>query len=146
VTDTQTLEGAVALLRESLTHSTSRDWLERTDAFLALPSVSPDLPADTPGEGQALLLHPLSLVRQIALEPQATTRIESMATQAASVIDAYLNALASAPAPSSDALRDESVALLSVLDAEGFDGDRSAVNYHRSRLRAALAAEEARDA
>lgn len=40
------------------------------------------------------------------------------------------------------ALRDEAVGLLAVLDAEGFDGNRSAVNYHRERLRAALQAGE----
>jgi len=54
VTDTQTLEGAVALLQRVVMqwsgwHAYS-DLLPEINAFLALP-VSPDLPADAPGEG-----------------------------------------------------------------------------------------------
>lgn len=42
-----------------------------------------------------------------------------------------------------DAVYDEAEGLLAVLDAEGFDGDRSAVEYHREKLRAALVQQQA---
>jgi len=112
MTETQSLEGAVALLREIRFGSPdmAREAVvaQAIDAFLALPSVSPDFPADAPGEG-------LRAVVQQYVESYIDIKT-GVCRQCYAVPDAghsswcfigkFIDALTSAPAPSSEALRE----------------------------------------
>jgi len=160
--DVQNLPDAVALLREIRFGSPdmAREAVvaQAIDAFLALPSVSPDLPADAPGEGQWRLDHdshnPEGLPWAVEA-PIAGRRLRRFGRflhkRDAELLRDYLNALTSAPAPSSEALRRAVQRELEWLDhpfgMHSYDkslhrNDCLACSQ-RTRLRAALAAEEA---
>jgi hypothetical protein len=202
VNDTQTLEGAVALLRElqGATWNVLFSYKDKVNAFLALPSVSPvdeegralllrvwdskwvslppplkehiwaylnrtqpsapvspGLPADAPGEGQ----FPLRVDRNGNFDIQfegewvgwnstwSTPELDknSRFRERRAEYIAYLNALTSAPAPSSEALREALIDAETTLDdiAESSEEAyaKQVARAGRRRARAALAAEEA---
>jgi len=115
MSDTQTLEGAVALLREARKHiHINSDWSphigDEIGAFLALPSASP---ADATGEGHDWLTGEHAWFGSIFDDSQTVlvercTGCECLRYKGKVYVGA-MNVLAevltSAPAPSSDALR-----------------------------------------
>jgi len=143
MTDTQTLEGAVALLRRvrGPFAFTTRELMDDINVFLALPSVSPDLPADAPGEGRPSSSENFHLAEwngQYTLRnnwrPLVTFKNSENPAQAksdAEFVLAALNALTSAPAPRFDP------------DVARSKGQSDYEQGFEHGLRARLAAEEA---
>ena len=163
MTDTQTPEGARSLLERwrysgSMVSAQLAQLEADTDAFLALPSVSPDLPADAPGEGplRALLTtreQPVGFTPGLVLVQHSFAGVDVKLHEKGGdcAICAALNALTSAPAPSSEALREAVIRWHKAYEWGEHDNSYAAVAEYDSacddlhELAAAIAAEEARN-
>jgi len=161
MTDTQTLEGAVALLRKMLAiHALDFDadvtsesypgehheeaeeqWCRDAAAFFALPSVSPDRPADAPGEGQWELWQCGCGTRNLMEATQC--QVCRRKRPPLGSFEPIRVALTSAPAPSSDALRAlEKIKRLQYANPDIASAEE-AIDAAINIASAALAAEEA---